>query len=75
MTSSARSTSPSVVIPVDTIIGLPYRAICRNSRWFVTSPDGILNRSTSGARKSADASSKGLERNAIPRSLHRSATI
>ena len=52
---------------MDTIIGLPLRAMCFNSGAWVISYDATLNAGTHGSSRSADSSSNGEDRNASPR--------
>ena len=61
-TSSASSTSASVEVPVERIIGLPTRAARSMRPWQVRSAEAILNAGTSSeARKSTASSSNGVE--------------
>ena len=64
-----RATSTIVAMPVETIIGRPRRASRSRNGRFVSSPEPTLNPGTSiASRRSAEASSNGVERNTMPRS-------
>ena len=54
-------------MPVETIIGLPLRAMCRCSGMFVSSPEPVLNAGTPiDSRKSAASRENGVDRKTIP---------
>ncbi len=55
-------------MPVDRMIGLRLRAMCASSGKLVISPEDILNAATPrSSKRSALASSKGVDKNKMPR--------
>ena len=63
-------------MPVETIIGLPLRAMCRCRGTFVSSPDPVLNAGTpSVSRKSAASRENGVDRKTMPFVAARSLSV
>ena len=73
---TVRSISSGVDMPVEMIIGLPLRAMCRCSGRLVSSPEPVLNTGTpSVSRKSAASRENGVDRKRMPLRAARSRSV
>jgi hypothetical protein len=71
--ASIASAISSAAMPQDTIMGLPFAAMCLMSGISTSSNDAILYAQTPiSARKSAEPLSKAVDRKSIPTASHSS---